>query len=80
MCILKVCGSIRAIDKGKEIHDTLISLGLLEKNILLGTTLVNMYVKCNAREKAYQVIEELPIRDTGRLCSIGAFSRCIELF
>ena len=64
ICILKACGNFGAIDKGKEIHEEIATLGLLKKNILLGTTLVNMYVKCDAFEKAHQVLEELPIRDT----------------
>ena len=62
-CILKACGSIRAIDRGKQIHDEIINRGLLDKNIVLGNALVDMYAKCGVLAKAQKVLEELPIRD-----------------
>ena len=63
-CILKACGSIGAIDKGKQIHDEIASKGLLEKNVLLSTSLVDMYAKCGVLAKAHEVLEALPFRDT----------------
>ena len=61
--ILKVCGSIGAIEKGKEIHDYIVNNGLLQGDISLGNALVDMYAKCGALAKAKQVLEELPVRN-----------------
>ena len=61
--ILKACGSIGDIDKGKEIHREVRSNRLIEKDILLATALVDMYVKCGMLTEAQQMLESLPIRD-----------------
>ena len=63
ICILKACGSMGAIDKGKQIHDEVVSRKLLEKNVVLGTALVDMYARCGMLEKARKVLEELHLRD-----------------
>ena len=39
------------------------SKGMLERDIVLGTALVDMYAKCGGLEKAQQVLEELPMRN-----------------
>ena len=62
VCILKACGSIGRATMGKEIHNTIVQKGLLETNILVGNTLVDMYAKCSAVAKARQVFEQLPCR------------------
>jgi pentatricopeptide repeat protein len=62
-CILKACGNIRAIDKGKQIHSEIVNRGLLSENVVLGNALVDMYVKCGMLEKAHQVLQELPVRN-----------------
>ena len=41
----------------------IVTRGLLENNLMLGTTLVDTYAKCGLLEKAQQVLEELPVRD-----------------
>ncbi|KAH7433435.1 hypothetical protein KP509_07G069700 [Ceratopteris richardii] len=62
-CILKACGSTGANDKGEKVHEEIIRQGLLDNNLLLGNTLVDMYSKCGALGKAQQVMEELSVRD-----------------
>ena len=62
-CILKACGSMGAFDKGKEIHDEIDKQGLLEKDAVLGTALVDMYARCGALPKAYEVLQKLPNRN-----------------
>ena len=62
-CILKACGSTGAIDKGKRIHEEIVGQRLLEKDIVLGNALVDMYTKCGVLTKAQSVLEELPKRD-----------------
>ena len=63
VCILKACGSIGAINKGKQIHKEIVDKGLLGKDAVLGTALVNMYAKCGELEKAAEVFKELPCRN-----------------
>ena len=63
ICILKACGRMRAIDKGKQIHNEIIKRGLLETNLMLGNGLVDMYVKCGMLVKAQEALEDLPTRD-----------------
>ena len=65
MCILKACGNIGAIDEGKQIHEKIRNKkGLLEKDIMLATSVVDMYAKCGALAKAQEVVNDLPVRNT----------------
>ena len=63
ICVLKACGIVGAIDKGKEIHCEIVSRGLLEKDVMIGTALVDMYCKCSALSKAQDVLKRLSIRN-----------------
>jgi pentatricopeptide repeat protein len=63
-CALKACGAIGAIDKGIQIHEEISSKGLIKTHTMLGTALVDMYVKCGVLGKAEKVLQELPCRDT----------------
>jgi pentatricopeptide repeat protein len=47
-------------EKGEEIHERIVKLGALKKDIVLGTALVDMYAKCGKLAKAHQVLGELP--------------------
>jgi pentatricopeptide repeat protein len=62
-CILKACGEIGARTKGKQIHCQVLSERLLEKDVVLGSALVDMYAKCDMLAKAQEMLEELPIRN-----------------
>ncbi|KAI5084852.1 hypothetical protein GOP47_0001021 [Adiantum capillus-veneris] len=61
-CILKACGAIGAVNKGKNVHNEITRQGLLQNDIVLGTALVDMYAKCGALLKAQKVFEELHFR------------------
>ena len=61
-CILKTCSIPRSIKKGGQIHDMIVDRGFLDKDIVLGNALVNMYAKCGVLGKAKQVLEGLRIR------------------
>ncbi|KAI5076873.1 hypothetical protein GOP47_0008938 [Adiantum capillus-veneris] len=63
VCTLKACATIKAIDKGKQIHDEIVQQGLLRNDIVLGGALLGMYAKCGAISKARRVLEELPFRN-----------------
>ena len=45
--IQKVCSNIRRIELGRQIHDKMLSKGLLEKDIVLGSALIDMYAHCS---------------------------------
>ena len=63
ICSLKACSNIGALDKGKQIHEEVVCRGLNDKDVLLGTALIDMYAKCGVPAKAQEVLEELPTRN-----------------
>ncbi|KAH7435633.1 hypothetical protein KP509_06G072700 [Ceratopteris richardii] len=58
--LLKACGSIGAAIKGREVHDEIVNYASLEKDIIVGTSLVDMYGKCGLVSQAIEVFWELP--------------------
>ena len=77
VCVLKACGHIRALAKGKQIHHEIVTKGFLhQKHVVLGNALVDMYVRCGALDKAQTVFDELPIRDVVSWSSlIGGYAQ-----
>ena len=66
ICILKACGIIGAIDKGKQIHSkVVISIkDSMEKDlVIIGSALVDMYVKCGLIAIAQKVHNDLRVRN-----------------
>jgi pentatricopeptide repeat protein len=63
ICALKACSSIRAIEKGQEIHAHIERHGLLETDLAVGNTLIDMYAKFGLLPKARKVFDELPSRN-----------------
>ena len=63
ICILKAYGSTGAIEMGKQIHNVISSRGFLEKDIMHGTMLLDMYVKCGCLVKAQEVIVEFLVQN-----------------
>lgn len=63
LCGLKACGSIGALDKIGEIHVEIDRRGLLERDFLIGSTLVDMYARCGCLAKAEHVFDNLPVCD-----------------
>ena len=61
ICVLKACGIVGSLEVGKDIHVEVRKQGLLQKSVVLGTALVDMYSKCGAFEKAREVFEQLPM-------------------
>ena len=55
--ILKACGSIVAIEEGQIIHNEIVGRGLLKRDVVLGTALVDMYAKCGLLRKAQLVLD-----------------------
>lgn len=62
-CVLKACGIKGALEIGEKIHAEIHHQGLLQGNVILGTSLLDMYAKCNELGKAQEVFDNLPSRD-----------------
>lgn len=63
VCSLKACGSIGAKRKGWEIQAEIERRGLIERDLFVGSTLVDIYAKWGLLEKAQQMFDILPFRD-----------------
>ncbi|KAI5065527.1 hypothetical protein GOP47_0020222 [Adiantum capillus-veneris] len=63
VCVLNACGSIRELEKGKDIHAEVVKQGLSEQLSMLGNALLDMYAKCGAFAEAQTVFDELPVKD-----------------
>ena len=63
VCILRACGMSGSITKGEEVHAEIDRHGLLDANLLVGSTLIDMYAKCGLLAKAQEVFDRLPIRN-----------------
>lgn len=59
-CILKACGDIGALKEGQRLHCQVLRDGLVGKDIVIGTGLVDMYCKCGSLAKAECVFYGLP--------------------
>ncbi|KAH7435961.1 hypothetical protein KP509_06G085600 [Ceratopteris richardii] len=60
--ILKACGSTGALDQGKLIHGQLLRSGH-ESNVIVSSTLVDMYSKCGDLTIAREIFEKTTNRD-----------------
>lgn len=60
---LKACGCLGAIDKGEEIHAVIKKRGKLEADLVIGTALIDMYVKCCCLVKAQQTFDKILVRN-----------------
>ena len=58
--ILKACRKAWILNKGKQIHGGIVLSGLLDKDIVVGIALIDMYARCGEFAKVEQVLEELP--------------------
>ena len=72
---------------GEEIAVEACKQGLLGKELILGTTLVDMYAKCGMLRKAQEVFEKLPLRDEvswnvlmAGYAQLGESKRVLNLF
>lgn len=62
LCIMKACGKARALAQGRQIHEHISKSGLLS-DVVVGSALVDMYIKCGSLLKAFEVFDRLPNRN-----------------
>lgn len=58
LCVLKACGSLRALSFGRQTHDDIISTGL-KSDVVIANMLIDMYSKCGSLHEARSVFDEL---------------------
>jgi len=61
-CILPACSHLASVQKGKEIHSFIIKTGI-EKDVFVGSTLIDMYAKCHSVEDARHLFKKMPERN-----------------
>eukprot|EP00250_Pteridium_aquilinum_P018853 c24218_g1_i1 orf=516-2621(+) len=61
-CSLKACSSLKDINKGREIHRMIVSMGL-QIDKALGNALIDMYAKCGSMLESQDVFDMLETRD-----------------
>eukprot|EP00250_Pteridium_aquilinum_P016216 c23006_g2_i1 orf=2-2161(-) len=62
-CTLKACASIQAIEKGREIHVKAVQNGFTG-DVMVGTSLVDMYAKHGLLSEGKKVLDEMPVRNS----------------
>ncbi|XP_043715513.1 pentatricopeptide repeat-containing protein At5g66520-like [Telopea speciosissima] len=60
--VVSACASLGALDQGEWVHSYLVRSGL-EFDMVIGTSLVDMYGKCGCVERAVDVFKNLPDKD-----------------
>lgn len=61
--VISACAASGALDTGKWMH-AYINKQLIETDLELSTALVNMYAKCGCIERAKEVFDAMPVKDT----------------
>eukprot|EP00250_Pteridium_aquilinum_P019843 c24598_g3_i2 orf=2-1651(-) len=61
-CLVKACGLIQDIAQGMWLHDLILVTGTV-LDIVVGSSLVDMYMKCEALQEAQKVFNALPHKD-----------------
>ena len=57
ICILKVCGFAVSLDVGRDLHAEIRKQGLMQKDVVLGTTLIDMYAECGSLWRCLTIME-----------------------
>lgn len=60
--VLKACASLSMLSFGKVLHSEILKYGV-ERDVVMGTSLVNMYGKCRDIASARKVFDEIPDRN-----------------
>ncbi|KAI5082644.1 hypothetical protein GOP47_0002387 [Adiantum capillus-veneris] len=59
VALLKACAKLKDLDAGMHIHQHVATFGLDDRNVFLGTALVDMYAKCGCLSKAREVFNKM---------------------
>ncbi|KAI5067616.1 hypothetical protein GOP47_0018144 [Adiantum capillus-veneris] len=62
MAFLKSCAGLRSLEQAQEVHAEIVKEDL-ENDIYVGSTLIDVYIKCGSLTDAREVFDELPVRN-----------------
>ncbi|KAF3454304.1 hypothetical protein FNV43_RR04751 [Rhamnella rubrinervis] len=84
--VLKACGGLGRVNYGKMVHAHLMKTGFLS-DVVIASSLVGMFAKCNVFEFAIRLFDEIPERDVACWNSViscyyqdGQAEKALELF
>ncbi|KAJ7298413.1 hypothetical protein O6H91_Y582700 [Diphasiastrum complanatum] len=60
--VLKACASLAALEQGKQLQSEIIKRGF-QSDVIVGSTLVNMYAKCGCTEDARELFDNMSERN-----------------
>ncbi|KAJ7571470.1 hypothetical protein O6H91_01G164100 [Diphasiastrum complanatum] len=60
--VLKACARLAALEQGKQLHSNIIRRGF-QSDVIMGSTLVDMYSKCGCTEDARELFDNMSERD-----------------
>lgn len=63
VCILKACGSIGAVERGRILHADVEQRGVFWSSQIVGNALIDMYTKFGMLLKAQEVFDKIQVRD-----------------
>eukprot|EP00249_Psilotum_nudum_P015217 c25216_g18_i1 orf=338-1732(+) len=75
--ILNACSSSESLAQGKLLHAHIVNLGF-EADVVVGTALVNMYVKCGRIEDAHRMFHSMSERNVVSWNAIIGGYACLE--
>lgn len=62
--VVRVCGNSTLLELGRQIHGLCLKMSY-DSSSFVGSSLVSMYSKCGVIEGAYQVFDEIPVKNLG---------------
>ncbi|KAJ7568200.1 hypothetical protein O6H91_01G022800 [Diphasiastrum complanatum] len=62
LVVLKACARLAALEQGKQLHSDIIKRGF-QSDVIVGSTLVDMYSKCGCTEDARELFNNMSERD-----------------
>lgn len=84
--VLTACGNLRRLRQGREVHTKVITYGLCG-NVVVESSLVDMYGKCGTVDDSRRVFDRMPKKNSvswsallGVYCQAGDFESVIKLF
>ncbi|KAJ7528001.1 hypothetical protein O6H91_16G079800 [Diphasiastrum complanatum] len=60
--LLKACARLAALEQGRQLHSDIIRRGF-QSDVIVGSTLVNMYAKCGCTEDARELFDNMSERN-----------------
>ncbi|KAJ7569689.1 hypothetical protein O6H91_01G088800 [Diphasiastrum complanatum] len=60
--LLKACASLAGLEQGRQLHSEIVKRGF-QSDVVVGSTLVDMYAKCGCTEDARELFDNMSERD-----------------